>query len=59
MELWQIEQYCETSSLDTLRRIEVRLSQLIETRQLTGTNANLALQRVREAILLRELFEAH
>lgn len=59
MELWQIEQYCETSSLDTLRRIEVRLSQLIETRQLTGMNANLALQRVREAILLCELFEAH
>ena len=59
MELWKIEQYCETSSLDTLRRIEVRLSQLIETRQLTGMNANLALQRVREAILLCELFEAH
>ena len=56
MELWKIEKFCETATLEQLRQIEERLDHLIDTGLLTGTNALLALQKVREAITLREMF---
>ncbi|MBK8168579.1 MAG: hypothetical protein IPK64_21740 [bacterium] len=56
MELWKIEKFCETAALEQLRAIEERLDTMVDAGLLTGTNALIALQKVREAIALRELF---
>lgn len=56
MELWKIEKVCETATLPQLREIEARLAAMVTIGLLTGTNARLALQTVREAIVLREMF---
>ena len=56
MELWKIEKFCETATLPRLREIEARLAAMVTIGLLTGTNARLALQKVREAIVLREMF---
>ena len=56
MELWKIEKFCETATLPQLREIEARLAAMVTVGLLTGTNARLALQTVREAIVLHEMF---
>ena len=56
MELWKIEKFCATATLPQLREIEARLAAMVTIGLLTGTNVRLALQKVREAIVLREMF---
>lgn len=56
MELWKVEKFCETATLSPLRAIEHRLDSMVDSGLLGGTNAWIALQKVREAITLRELF---
>ena len=56
MELWKVDKFCETASLQQLREIGARLDSMVDAGLLTGTNALIALQKVREAIALRELF---
>lgn len=56
MELWKVEKFCETATLSPLRAIEHRLDSMVDSGLLGGTNARIALQKVREAITLRELF---
>ncbi len=56
MELWKIEKFCETTTLSQLRAIEHHLDSMVDRGLLCGTNALIALQKVREAITLRELF---
>lgn len=56
MELWKIEKFCATATLPQLREIEARLAAMVTSGLLTGTNVRLALQKVREAIVLREMF---
>lgn len=56
MELWKIEKFCATATLPQLREIEARLTAMVTIGLLTGTNVRLALQKVREAIVLREMF---
>ena len=56
MELWKVEKFCETATLSPLRAIEHRLDSMVYSGLLGGRNAWIALQKVREAITLRELF---
>lgn len=56
MEHWKIEKFCETATLEQLIAVEKRLDTMVDAGLLTGTNALIALQKVREAIALRELF---
>lgn len=56
MELWKVEKFCETATLSPLRAIEHRLDSMVDSGLLGGTTARIALQKVREAITLRELF---
>lgn len=56
MELWKVEKFCETATLSPLRAIEHQLDSMVDSGLLCGTNAWIALQKVREAITLRQLF---
>lgn len=56
MELWKIERFCETASSQQLREVEAQLKQMLEAGLLSNTNAQIALQKVREALCLRQLF---
>lgn len=57
MEIWKIEKFCETASLEQLQETQTKLEHMIKAGRLTGTNAEIALKRVTESIALRALFD--
>ena len=56
MESWKIDKFCETATLEQLRRTRLELEGGIAQGRLTGIAAHAALRRVEEAITLRMLF---
>ncbi len=57
METWKIHKFCETASINELRRKKEELAKAIAAGRVTATNAEAILKIVREYIELRELFD--
>ena len=55
MELWKIHRFCETATLKQLQETEEKLKALAQ--QQSSTNANKALEIVREYLELKRLFD--
>ncbi len=54
--LWKIERFCATATLEQRREKQGELAKAILSDALTGINAEIALKKVREGIVLNTLF---
>ncbi len=54
--LWKIERFCATATLEQLRAKQEELEKAVLSGALTNINAEIALKKVREGIVLNTLF---